>query len=65
MHFKNFFFAISFLLIFAACKKASQDAVATMPVVTSTPPVTLSDDLLKDSVVIYSNDNYLWNTQVP
>ncbi|MEO6546600.1 MAG: S41 family peptidase [Ferruginibacter sp.] len=51
---------------FASCKKATPD-VAASPLVTTTtqPPVAVSDDIIKDSVLFYSKDIYLWNTQVP
>lgn len=50
-------------LIFAACKKNNQDVMTTQPV---TPAdTTLSNDVLKDSVLLLTRDIYLWNTQVP
>lgn len=51
----------------ASCKK-NKDEIATTP--TTTPGTvdttsTLSATVLKDSILYYSRDLYLWNTQIP
>lgn len=55
-------------LLFAACKK-NRDVVAVTP---PTPPTNsgggtsaTSAQLIKDSVLMYTKDIYLWNTQIP
>ncbi|CAN5509710.1 S41 family peptidase [soil metagenome] len=65
-------FKISLLLlgsaIFAvsACKKNKADIAAVPPAPTPADTVaTLSDAVLKDSILYYSRDIYLWNTQIP
>lgn len=48
---------------FTSCKKS---APATPPTpLASTPPIPISDDVLKDSALYYARDIYLWNTQIP
>ncbi|MEJ7675231.1 MAG: hypothetical protein WKF59_21630 [Chitinophagaceae bacterium] len=69
MQHKNYrflFILLSSLSIFTACQKV-QDTPATPPVVTPPPttPVGSADDKLKDSVLIYARDIYLWYNQIP
>ena len=61
-------FLLAGLLFFAACKK-DKDLIAVSP-----PPnpaggsggsVTTSPLLFKDSVLLFTKDIYLWNTQIP
>lgn len=62
------FLLLTFSLFFAACKKDRDVMVVSPP-----PPtpagggggVTVSPLALKDSVLIYTRDIYLWNTQIP
>ena len=52
---------------FTACKKDKED-VATTPPPPNTPvdtTSTLSAAVLKDSIMYYTRDVYLWNTQIP
>ena len=63
MKFRSIVKPFALLLIFAACKKSRQDVMVTQPIVTPITP--LSDNALKDSVLLLSKDIYLWNTQVP
>ncbi len=64
----RYFFLILFSLsIFTACKK-TQDTPSPTP--TPTPPVTLppavsAEDKLKDSVLLYAREIYLWYNQIP
>lgn len=65
-------FKISLLLLgsaiftVSACKKNKADIAALPPASTPADTVaTLSDALLKDSILYYSRDIYLWNTQIP
>ncbi len=68
MQHKNyrFFFIVLFsLTIFSACQKGV-DSPATPPVVTPpTTPVASADDKLKDSVLIFTREIYLWYNQIP
>src|SRR5438046_8286541 len=69
MQFKNnrliaiFVLAVSTL---AACKKGNDVVAPTTP--THTPPpvaVTTDPEKIKDSVLLYSKDLYLWYNQIP
>ena len=53
-------------LFLAACKK-NNDTLAPKPPADTvrTPVSTANPQLIKDSVLIYSKDIYLWNTQIP
>ncbi|MEO6407025.1 MAG: S41 family peptidase [Ferruginibacter sp.] len=54
------------ILFLSACKKNSLDLVATPPPASgSSGTVSVSPELLKDSSLMYANDVYLWNTQIP
>src|SRR5688572_9503857 len=48
-------------LVLAACKK--EKGVETPP--PPPPPVVTAADKVKDTVLLYSRDIYLWNTQIP
>jgi carboxyl-terminal processing protease len=52
----------------SACKK-NKDEIASTPTTTPTTQAdttpTLSATVLKDSILYYSRDIYLWNTQIP
>ncbi|MEP7142881.1 MAG: S41 family peptidase [Ferruginibacter sp.] len=63
MEFKTLAIYVVLALSFVACKKNKQDVMVNQPV--STPVTTLTDDVLKDSVLLLTKDIYLWNTQVP
>jgi len=53
------------LSIFTSCKK-NHDAVSPSPTPTPTPnPIATADDKLKDSVLLYTRDIYLWYKQIP
>lgn len=61
-----------FIIFFLSCTgflvscKKEQTPAPTPPPVTATPtPTPTSDDVIKDSVLYYTRDIYLWNTQVP
>ncbi len=55
-------FALSSLI---ACKKG-QDIAATTPTPTPTPvAVTINPDKIKDSVLLYAKNVYLWYNQIP
>ena len=64
----RFFTIILFVFIgLAACKKAN-DVIATPSVPTPTPTpvaVTVDPEKIKDSVLLYSKDLYLWYNQIP
>ncbi len=69
MQHKNYrflFILLSSLSIFTACQKV-HDAPATPPTTQppTTTPVASADDKLKDSVLIYTRDIYLWYNQIP
>jgi hypothetical protein len=69
MQHKNYrflFIVLASLSIFTACQKV-HDSPAIPPVVTPPPttPVASADDKLKDSVLIYARDIYLWYKQIP
>lgn len=49
---------------FTACKK-NNDPVETTPPPVDTVPVVSASDKLKDSVVLYSREAYLWYKQIP
>ncbi|MEJ7823013.1 MAG: S41 family peptidase [Chitinophagaceae bacterium] len=65
-NYRFFFILLSSLSIFSACQKV-HDAPATSPVVTppTTTPVASADDKLKDSVLFYTREIYLWYKQIP
>ena len=49
-------------LVLAACKK--EKGVETPPA-PPPPPVVTAADKMKDTVILYARDIYLWNTQIP
>ena len=51
--------------VIISCKKDEPTVQATPPAPAPTANVPITDDMLKDSTLIYSRDIYLWNTQVP
>lgn len=57
---KQFFgFFVASALVFAACKK-DKDVVAPPP-----PPPVSAADKVKDTVLLYTRDIYLWHNQIP
>ncbi|MEO5946323.1 MAG: S41 family peptidase [Chitinophagaceae bacterium] len=66
-HFRFLSFLMASLFVFSACKK-DRDVIALTP-----PPnpgsgnvtVTPSPELIKDSVLMFTKELYLWNTQIP
>lgn len=54
------------MLGFAACRKDKNEVVATTPAVTNTPVTgSLTDSVLRDSILFYSRDVYLWYKSIP
>lgn len=65
MQLKTIVIAAFLPFIFIACKKNKADVAAVPPISVSPTPVPLSDNALKDSVMLLTKDIYLWNTQLP
>ena len=62
---KNLFSVVILaVVIFASCKKADVSDQGQNPP-QSTPPATTLADKMKDTALGYSQDIYLWNTQIP
>lgn len=65
MQLKTIAIAATLPFIFLACKKNKADVAAAPPALVTPSPVPLSDNALKDSVMLLTKDIYLWNTQLP
>lgn len=68
MKFKNyhFIFAILFALTaFTACQKGVNNSGSTTPPTPTPTPVATADDKLKDTVLLFTRDIYLWYNQIP
>ena len=52
------------VLFFVSCKKSVDDSTTNPPPDDSTSNPS-ADDLVKDTVLMISQDIYLWNTQIP
>ena len=62
-HFRLAVIAVSFIGLFASCKKTDTPAPATPTPVAAPTPV--SANVIKDSVVTITRDLYLWYNQIP
>lgn len=65
---RTILFAFSSVLLFAACKKNTNELIAPL---TDPGPggggviTTVNPDLVKDSSLMFAKDVYLWNNQIP